>query len=83
MAASDESEIREIRRGQERLGKRPVDPAVHKKRLILLKKFREALESDNIEKFKETIIRELGQQPGTPEYERSLKIWDDFHGSSS
>lgn len=80
---SDEDEIREVRADQERRGKRPIDLAAQRRRLALLKKFREALRSNDIEKFKEAIIRDLGQQPGTPEFEASMKIWDDFHGTSS
>jgi hypothetical protein len=80
---SDEDEIGEVRTEDERRSKRRIDVAARKRRAELLKKFREALESGDIEKFKEAIIRDLGQQPGTPEYEHSLKIWDEFHGSSS
>jgi hypothetical protein len=80
---SDEDEIREVRGGEERRGKKPVDLAAQRRRAQLLKKFREALQSDDIEKFREAIIGELGQRPGTPEYERSLKIWHEFHGVSS
>lgn len=80
---SDEDDIREVRGGEERRGKRPIDAKEKRRRIQLLKKFREALESGDIEKFKEAIIRELAQQPGMREYERSLKIWDGFHGISS
>ena len=79
---SDEEEIREVRAQLERRGKRPIDLAAKKRRLTLLKKFREALQSNDVEKFKEAIIRDLGQQPGTPEYEKSLRIWHEFHGTS-
>jgi hypothetical protein len=79
---SDEDDIREVRVGEERRSKRPIDVAASRRRIELLKKFREALESEDIEKFKAAIIRDLGQTPGTPEYARSLKIWDDFHESS-
>lgn len=72
--ASDEDEIREVRKRAERCSKRPIDLAEKKRRAELLKKFREALESGDIEKFKDAIIPVLGQQPGTPEYEASLKI---------
>jgi hypothetical protein len=47
------------------------------------KKIREALESGDIEKFKDAIIRVLGQLPGTPEYEASLRVWKEFHERSS
>lgn len=80
---SGEDEIREVRAEQERRGKRPIDLAAQKRRLALLKKFREALQGNDIERFKEAIIRDLGQQPGTPEYEKSMKIWNEFHGISS
>lgn len=79
---SDEREIDEVRTEQERRSKRPIDLVAQKRRVMLLRKFREALQSDDIEKFKEAIIRDLGQQPGTPEYERSLRIWHEFHGTS-
>lgn len=80
---SDENEIREVRTEHERRSKRPVDVAAKRRRTEILKKFKEALESGDVEKFKEAIIRDLGQKPGTPEYAQSLKIWDEFHGSSS
>lgn len=50
--------------------------------MILLRKFKEALEWNDEERFVEAIIHELGQLPGTPEYARSMKIWRDFHGRS-
>jgi hypothetical protein len=81
--ASDEDEIREVRTREERRSKRPIDIDEKKRRAELLKKFREALESGDIEKFKNAIIRVLGQLPGTPEYEASLKIWREFHEPSS
>lgn len=49
---------------------------------ILLKKFKEALESNDMELFEEAIIHDLGQLPGTPEYRDSLKIWHARHGRS-
>ena len=79
---SDEDQIQEVRTEEERRSKRPIDIAAKRRRAELLKKFREALESDDVEKFKEAIIRDLGQTPGTPEYAQSLKIWNDFHESS-
>jgi hypothetical protein len=81
--AFDEDEIREVRTREERRSKRPIDLAEKKRRAELLKKFREALESGDIEKFKDAIIRVLGQLPGTPEYEASLKVWKEFHEPSS
>jgi hypothetical protein len=71
-----------VRRREERRGKRPIDAAERNRRAELLRKFREALENGDIEKFKDAIIRVLGQLPGTPEYEASLEIWKEFHEPS-
>jgi hypothetical protein len=38
------------------------------------------LQSQNEETFREAIINELGQLPGTVEYETSMKIWREFRG---
>ena len=82
VAASDEDQIREVRETEARRGKRPVDAAARKRRAILQRKFKEALESNDVELFKEALISDLGQQPDTPEFRNSLKIWRDFHGRS-
>jgi len=76
----DEDEIGETRRGEERRGRRPVDIAERRRALILLRKFQEALKSNDVELFKEAIIDDLGWMPGTPEYDRALKIWYEQHG---
>jgi hypothetical protein len=80
--ALDSDEIQDERKQEQRRGKRPLNIAAKKRRLILLKKFKEALEHNDIEAFKEAIIHDLGQLPGTPEYLRSLKIWYQHHGAS-
>ena len=79
---SDDPEIEAVRAEEERRGKRPVDMAALKRRRILLQKFRQALEGNDVERFKEAIINVLGQMPGTPEHENSLRIWREFHGAS-
>lgn len=76
----DDDDIREVRDQEERRGKRPVDIAAQRRKQILLRKFREALQSQNEETFREAIINELGQLPGTAEYEISMKIWREFRG---
>ena len=76
----DDDDIREVRTQEERRGKRPVDIATQRRKQILLRKFREALQSQNEETFREAIINELGQLPGTVEYETSMKIWREFRG---
>jgi len=78
----DDPEIRDVMEGEKRRGRRPRDIAAERRRIALLKKFREALESGDEERFKQALIGELGQLPGSPEYARSLKIWRDFHGVS-
>jgi hypothetical protein len=79
---SEEGDIKAVRTQEERRGKRPIDIAARKRRHDLLRKFREALESNDVEQFTEALIRDLGQLPGTPEYAQSLKIWNEHHGAS-
>ncbi len=76
----DDDDIREIRYQEERRGKRPIDIAAQTRKQILLRKFRVALQSWKEEVFREAIINELGQMPGTAEYEKSMKIWREFRG---
>ncbi len=82
MAASDEESIREVRESESRRGKRPLDAGERKRRANLQRKFKEALESNDVELFQEALVNDLGQQPGTPEFRNSMKIWRDFHGRS-
>ncbi|MGA3292602.1 MAG: hypothetical protein ABSE45_01325 [Candidatus Acidiferrales bacterium] len=79
---SEDDEIQEVRAGDERRGKRPIDIAARRRRLVLQRKFKEALESNDVELFKEAIINDLGWLPGTLEYERALKTWYGHHGRS-
>jgi len=73
-------DINEVRREEERRGKRPIDTAEKRRQLIIRKKFLEALRSRNEEQFREMLIHDLGQAPGSPEYIRSLKAWRAYHG---
>jgi len=79
---SDKDDIQEVRSGDERRGKRPIDIAARRRRLILQRKFKEALGSHDVELFKEAIINDLGWMPGTPEYEKALTVWYAHHGRS-
>lgn len=79
---SKDDEIQNARLEDERRGRRPINIAEKTRRQILLKKFKEALESNDVELFKEAIIHDLGQLPGTPEYRESLKIWYARHDRS-
>ncbi|HXY26169.1 MAG TPA: hypothetical protein VEI73_16075 [Candidatus Acidoferrum sp.] len=76
----EDEDIHLVRSEEERRGKKPIDIAARRRRFILLQKFREALKNNDEEQFKEAIIHVLGQLPGTPEYEQSMKIWRSFHG---
>jgi hypothetical protein len=79
---AEDDDIREVRGQEERRGKRPIDAAAHKRKQTLLRKFREALRSQDEGTFQEAITSELGQLPGTTEYEESMKIWRAFRGRS-
>ena len=74
-----ENDLQEVMAEETRRGRRPVDVAAQRQRLRLLKAFKEALELGDEEVFKQAIIRELGQRPGSLEYARSLRIWRAFH----
>jgi hypothetical protein len=78
----DSDEIQDHRKEEESRGKRPIDISARRRRFILLKKFKEALQENDVEAFKEAIIHDLGQLPGTPAYNQSLKTWYELHGSS-
>ena len=79
---SESDEIADVRRQEEKRGRKPVDIAARRRRQILERKFKEALES-NDEMFKEALVTDLGQLPGSEEYERSLRIWYSLRGRRS
>jgi hypothetical protein len=78
----DEDEIGESRRGEERRGKRPIDIAARRRRLIVKRKLEEAFKNNDVEMFKEMLISDVGLTPGTPEYDRLVKIWYSQRGRS-
>lgn len=73
-------DISDVRIEEQRRGKRPVDIAAKRRALMLRKKFMEALVAGNDEQFREMLIHDLGQIPGTPEYVQSWKLWNEYHG---
>lgn len=75
-------EIQEIRDEEQRRGKRPIDIAARRRRLILRKKLAEALRAGNEDRFREALIRDLGQTPESPEFERSMRAWRAYHGKA-
>ncbi len=76
----EHDDIDEVRAEEERRGKKPIDLAEKKRKLLLRKKFREAIQSGNEEQFRQMLIDDLGQAPGSPEHEASLKAWKAYHG---
>jgi len=81
--ASEEKEIEHVRTSELRRGKRPIDRDTQRQRMILKRKFLEALYSGDKAAFIEMLIRDLGQQPGTPAYDQSLRAWSEYHGHAS
>jgi hypothetical protein len=76
---SDDQEIEDVRSDESQRGKkRPVNISELRRRAILRRKFKEALQSNDEAAFIEAITVDLGQLPGSDEYEKSLKIWGDF-----
>ena len=73
-------DIEEVRTAETRRGKRPIDSAEKRRKLIIRRKFLEALESGDWQQFREMLIHDLGQTPGTPAYIRSVRAWKDYHG---
>ena len=78
----EDDEIGEARRGEERRGKRPIDIAARRRRLIVKRKLEEAFKSNDVEMFKEMLINDVGLTPGTPEYDRLVKLWYSQRGRS-
>jgi|HubBroStandDraft_6_1064221.scaffolds.fasta_scaffold05352_6 hypothetical protein len=74
-----DDDIKEVRASEERRGKRPIDIEEKRRSLVLRRKIREALHAKNEEQFREMLINDLGQLPGTPVYEHSLKAWKAYH----
>ena len=73
-------DIEEVRTAETRRSKRPIDSAEKRRKLILKRKFLEALESNDWQQFREMLIHDLGQTPGTQAYTRSVWAWKDYHG---
>jgi hypothetical protein len=78
---SDDQEIKDVRDQELQRGKRqPASISEMRRRAVLRKKFKEALQSDNEGAFIDAIVNDLGQLPGSAEYANSLKIWRGFRG---
>jgi hypothetical protein len=76
---TENNDVRELREQEQAHTPSAKYRLSRKEKARLLAGFRRALEECDQAVFEEA-IRELGQLPGTPEYERSLKAWKSFHG---
>jgi hypothetical protein len=76
---SKDDEIQEVRGEEQRRSKRPIDIAARRRRLILRKKLAEALRAGDEDQLRAILIRDLGQTPGSPEFESSIRAWRDYH----
>jgi hypothetical protein len=72
--------VDDVRSEEERRGRRPIDIAEKRRNLIIRKKFLEAIKSNNEEQFREMIIHDLSQTPGSQAYIQSVQAWKDYHG---
>lgn len=77
---SKDDEIQEVRGEEQRRSKRPIDIAARRRRLLLRKKFMDALQTANENQFREALIRDLDQTPGSPAFENSMRAWREYHG---
>jgi hypothetical protein len=75
----NEEDLKDVIRQEQARGRRPIDIEARRLRMRLLKAFREALKLDDEDLFRETIVHELGQLPGSPEYRHSLSAWHALH----
>lgn len=74
-------QIEEIRKAEERRGRRPIDREEKKRRERVLRAFREALLKNDRTLFEEIIVRDLGFEPGSPEYENAWREWKKHRGA--
>jgi hypothetical protein len=77
---SKEGEIQDVRSEEMSRGKRPIDIGARRRRLLLRKKFIEATQSKDEGEFRAALTRDLGQMPGSREFEASMTAWRKYHG---
>lgn len=77
---SKEDDIQEVRAQESRRGQRPIDISELRRRRELERKLQDFLQNGDREAFIDAIVNDLGQQPGTPAYENSMKIWNRYRG---
>lgn len=75
---SGDEDIKDVRTEEGRRGKRPIDIGELRRRRELERKMREFLENGDRDAFVDAIVNALGQLPGTPAYENSMKAWNRY-----
>lgn len=75
---SGDEDVKDVRTEEGRRGKRPIDISELRRKRELERKMREFLENGDREAFVDAIVNDLGQLPGTPAYENSMKIWNRY-----
>jgi hypothetical protein len=79
---SKEDKIDEVRRQEERRGKRPIDIAERRRHLKLLQSFTILMENcANEREFSDRITADLGIVYGTPKYAEALKAYRAFRAA--
>jgi hypothetical protein len=74
---ADESDISRVREEEVQRGRRPRYTSEKEKRRRLKSLMQDALRQSNRGLFQQVLI-DLGQKPGSDEYERSMKLFEDY-----
>jgi len=77
---AEDADIQNVRKEDERRGKRPIDIAARRRALLIRKKFEEVLSSGDEHQFEQMLTHDLGQTPGSPAYIQSWNAWKEYHG---
>ncbi len=75
---SKDDEIQDVRKAEGRRGQRPIDIGEVRRKRQLERKLQDFLQNGDREAFIDAIVNDLGQLPGTPAYEKSMKIWNEY-----
>ncbi len=74
-----EDDLGDVISQESQRGRRRVDIAERKRRSELKKKFAEIVRGGDEDQFRRALVHVLGQLPGSPQYERSVRAWREFH----
>ena len=75
---SDENDISKVREGEEERGRRPRHSKERDKARRIKSLLINAIRRGNRGFFQQVLINDLGQKPGSAEYESSMKKFDDY-----